>query len=70
MNTRVRLESVTIASGSCRILLYVSDVSEPETVDGRQVASRQLMGIYHDRYVRTKDGWRIAERRGRTLFHT
>jgi hypothetical protein len=31
---------------------------------------KQLMGIYHDRYVRTKDGWRIAERRGRTLFPT
>jgi len=26
--------------------------------------------VYQDRYVRTKDGWRIVERRGKTLFHT
>ncbi len=69
-NIRVRIESPTAATGSCRILLYMSDVAEPETTEGRQAVPKQLIGVYQDRYVRTKDGWRIAERRGKTLFHT
>jgi hypothetical protein len=69
-NIRVRVESPNSATGSCRILLYMSDASEPETPEGRKAAPKQLIGMYLDRYVRTKDGWRFAERRGRTLFHT
>ena len=69
-NIRVRVDSPTTASGSCRILLYMCDASEPETSEGRQAAPKQLIGMYIDRYVRTKVGWRIAERRGKTLFHT
>ncbi len=69
-NIRVRVESPTAASGSCRMLLYMSDASGPETAEGRQAAPKQLIGMYVDRFVRTAAGWRIAERRGRTLFHT
>jgi len=69
-NIRVRVESPTTASGSCRILLYMSDASEPETPEGRKAAPKQLIGMYLDRFVRTKDAWRFAERRGKTLFHT
>ena len=69
-NVRVRLETPDTAVGTCRVLLYTSDVSEPQTPEGRKVATKQLMGTYHDRYVRTKDGWRFAERRGGISFHT
>jgi ketosteroid isomerase-like protein len=69
-NVRVKVESEDAASGSCRILLYVADASDPETAEGRQTARKQLIGIYRDRFVRTKNGWRIAERRGHTLMHT
>jgi len=69
-NICVSVESPTAASGSCRILLYMGDASEPETAEGRQAAPKQLIGMYVDRYIRTAAGWRIAERRGRTLFHT
>lgn len=69
-NIRVRVESPATASGSCRILVYMSDVSETETVEGRQAVPKQIIGVYQDRYVRTKDGWRISDRRGRTVFHT
>jgi hypothetical protein len=69
-NIRIHVESPTAASGSCRILLYMGDSAEPETAEGRQAAPKQLIGMYVDRYVRTNAGWRIAERRGRTLFHT
>jgi hypothetical protein len=69
-NIRVRVETPETASGTCRVLLFTSDTSEPQTPEGRKVASKQLMGTYHDRYVRTKDGWRFAERRGDISFHT
>ena len=69
-NVLVKVESADAATGSCRILLYVTDASDPETTEGRQAAAKQLIGVYRDRFVRTKAGWRIAERRGNTLMHT
>ncbi|MGH9717294.1 MAG: nuclear transport factor 2 family protein [Candidatus Acidiferrales bacterium] len=69
-NIRVRVESADSAAGSCRLLIYLADANEPETPEGRKAAAKQLIGIYHDRYVRTASGWRIAERRGKTLLHT
>ena len=69
-NIRVRVETPETASGTCRVLLFTSDTAEPQTPEGRKVAPKQLMGTYHDRYVRTKDGWRFAERRGDISFHT
>jgi ketosteroid isomerase-like protein len=69
-NFRVRMETMDTAVGGCRVLLYTSDVSEPETPEGRQAAPKQMMGIYQDRYVRTKDGWRIASRVGGVTLHT
>lgn len=69
-NIRVCMETPKTASGTCRVLLFTSDTSEPQTGEGRKVAPKQLMGTYHDRYVCTDDGWRIAERRGGISFHT
>ena len=69
-NIRVRVETPGTASGTCRVLLFTSDTSEPQTAEGRKVSSKQLMGTYHDRYVRTENGWRFAERRGGISFHT
>lgn len=69
-NIRVHAESAETATGSCRILIYMADASEPEIPEGRKAAAKQIIGIYHDRYVRTALGWRIAERRGKTLLHT
>ena len=62
-NFRVHMET-------CRVLFFSSDVSEPETPEGRRAASKQSIGTYHDRYVRTKNGWRIAERVGSMTFYT
>ena len=69
-NIRVRVESPDTASGTCRVLLYTSDTSEPETPEGRKASLKQMMGTYRDRFVRTKNGWRFAERRGGISFHT
>ena len=70
-NIRVRVESADRAVGTCRVLLFTSDVSDPGAPDfGRKASARQLIGTYKDRYVRTKNGWRFAERRGTISFHT
>jgi ketosteroid isomerase-like protein len=69
-NFRVRMETMDTAVGTCRVLFFSSDESEPETPEGRKAASKQSIGVYHDRYVRTKNGWRIAERLGSMVFYT
>jgi uncharacterized protein (TIGR02246 family) len=69
-NFRVRMETMDTAVGTCRVLLYTSDVSEPETPEGRKAVDKQFMGTYQDRYVRTKNGWRFAERLGGITFRT
>ena len=69
-NFRVRMETNDTAAGTCRVLLYTSDVSEPETLEGRQAAPKQMMGVYTDHYVRTDKGWRFASRVGSVTFHT
>jgi len=69
-NFRVRMETMDTAVGTCRVLFFSSDVSEPETAEGRKAANKQSIGTYHDRYVRTKNGWRIAERIGTMIFYT
>jgi 3-phenylpropionate/cinnamic acid dioxygenase small subunit len=69
-NIRVKVETTDSAVGTCRVLLFTSDAAEPETPEGRKASPKQLMGTYYDRYVRTKDGWRFAERRGGISLHT
>ncbi len=69
-NFRVHMESQDTAAGTCRVLLYTSDVSEPETPEGRKASPKQMMGTYQDRYVRTPKGWRFSERLGGIAFHT
>jgi len=69
-NLRMHAESADTASGSCKILLFTADGSAPGTPDGHKAAEKQRIGVYHDRYVRTAEGWRIAERRGKGLLHT
>ncbi|MGH9737608.1 MAG: nuclear transport factor 2 family protein [Candidatus Acidiferrales bacterium] len=69
-NIRIHVESSDSAAGSCRLVVHMADANEPEAPEGRKLAAKQLIGIYRDRYARTPAGWRIAERRGNTLFHT
>jgi SnoaL-like domain len=64
------METMDTAVGTCRVLFFSSDESEPETQEGRKAASKQSIGVYHDRYVRTKNGWRIAERVASMVFYT
>jgi ketosteroid isomerase-like protein len=69
-NIRIHAESADAATGSCRLLIYTADAAESETPEGRKAAEKQRIGVYHDRYVRTAAGWRIADRRGKALLYT
>jgi ketosteroid isomerase-like protein len=70
-NIRVTAESDDAARGTCVVLLFLGDASEPDRPGkGRRAAPSQLLGTFADRFQRTEDGWRIAERRGRLLMHT
>jgi SnoaL-like domain len=70
-NIRVTADSNDAAHGTCRVLLFLADASEPETPGkGRKAAPGQLLGEFADHFRRTEIGWRIVERRGRLLMHT
>jgi hypothetical protein len=68
-NILTTLESETRARASSQILLFTGATAD----DGGlpiQSAAPPLIGSYDDTLVRTQDGWRFAERRGRLDFRT
>jgi hypothetical protein len=70
-NVQIRVHSPERASGTCRVLLFMADASDPEVPGkGRKAAASQLVGLFDDEFVLTPQGWRFAERRGRLLMHT
>lgn len=69
LNIRVRLTGTDTAEGSSSIMLYMTNADIPfETGKGRK-ASGPLCGLYRDVYVRTAEGWRIKDRRGRVTMY-
>ena len=68
-NILVTLEGETRARASSRILLFTGTAAD----DGGlpfQSATPPLVGSYEDTLVKTADGWRFVERRGRLEFRT
>jgi hypothetical protein len=69
LNIRVSLTGADTAEGTSSIMLYMSDTDTPfENGKGRK-ATGPVLGVYRDRYVRTAEGWRIADRRGRVTLY-
>lgn len=56
-NVVIDVESAAEARGTSAMLLFTG-------------APTPLVGSFHDRFVRTAEGWRFAERRGTLLFQT
>lgn len=54
-NVVIDVESDTTARGSSAMLLFTGE-------------GAPLVGSFHDRFVRTAEGWRFAERRGSLTF--
>jgi hypothetical protein len=70
-NVQIKVHSPERASGTCRVLLFTAEASEPESPGkGRKATASQLVGYFDDQFVRTPAGWRFAERRGHLLMHT
>ena len=66
-NILVTLEGEALARASSQILLFTGAAAD----DGGlpiQSATSPLIGTYEDTLVKTEDGWRFAERRGRLDF--
>lgn len=68
-NIEIEVLDAEHAEGRCYLLLYSGDSGRaPE--GGRPAEPVQRLGEYRDRFVRTPDGWRIALRVGKLIFHT
>ncbi|HEX7116702.1 MAG TPA: nuclear transport factor 2 family protein [Steroidobacter sp.] len=68
-NILITPESDTTASGSVRILFYAAPTDTPSESGKGRKATMQFVGRFDDRFVRTAQGWRFAERRGEILFN-
>jgi 3-phenylpropionate/cinnamic acid dioxygenase small subunit len=58
------------ADGRCYVLLYSAQDSQPAGTGGHRADDTQRVGEYHDVYVCTSEGWRIAHRTGKLILHT
>jgi 3-phenylpropionate/cinnamic acid dioxygenase small subunit len=56
------------ARGHCYLLLYSGNASHPEASGGRPADSTQRVGEYRDQFVRTPEGWKIAQRVGKLIL--
>jgi len=66
-NIVVEAESATEASATSNILLFAGTNAEDGGLPTRNDGP-PLVGEYRDRFVKTTDGWRFAERRGTLSF--
>lgn len=64
-NIVVEVESADAARAESMILLFTGT---PDPSGGLPIAGPPLVGAYHDRFVRTEEGWRFSERRGSLAF--
>ena len=69
LNIRVRLTGADTAEGSSSIMLYLTETEVPYEAGKGRKARGPLLGVYKDLYVRTAEGWRIQDRRGRVTMH-
>jgi hypothetical protein len=66
-NIVVTVESATEASAESVILLFMGEAAEDGGLPVRDPTG-PLVGSYRDRFRKTDDGWRFAERRGALDF--
>jgi hypothetical protein len=62
-NIRITVHSAVRASGASYALIFVGEQSSPEDSAPVAVSGFTAMGEYHDEFVLTEGGWRIAGRR-------
>jgi ketosteroid isomerase-like protein len=67
-NIEIEVLDASRAKGRCYLLSFSTSTSLPDHVGGRPADSIQRMGEYHDQYVRTAEGWKIARRDGKVVM--
>ncbi len=68
-NMIITAVSPSQASGTMYALLFTGAIDNRGDL-GIIADERQLIGEFEDDYIRTEDGWRIGNRRGRIIFST
>ena len=70
LNIRITLTGPDTATGESVVVLYRANGNDPlEPGKGRQ-ATGPLLGTWSDTFVRTPQGWRFKDRRGRVTMFT
>lgn len=70
-NWRFDLSGPDEATGTTTVLVYSWDADAPRDPRfGHQLDARMVIGDFADRFVRTPEGWRIAERTATLSAHT
>jgi SnoaL-like domain len=69
-NIEVDVQDADHAQSVCYLLLYSATLTDPNSHKVLRADARQAVGEYHDRFVRTAEGWRIARREGTVLLET
>jgi hypothetical protein len=70
LNIRVKLTAdPDRAEGTSSIMLYMTETATPVEAGKGRKATGPVLGLYRDQYVRTAEGWRIADRRGRVTMY-
>lgn len=58
-NTRIEFLDADHARGTAYLQMYRFDPKHPETIKSLEPV---LLGLFHDEYVRTPEGWRFKSR--------
>lgn len=67
-NTRVDLESESLARVSSLVLLWSGSLTSPAGPFGRPAQPRRVLGEFDDRLVQVSEGWHIARRIARFVL--
>ncbi len=69
LNIRIRLTGPDTAEGDSVVMLYLADGNE-ELVPGKgRKTGAPIIGTWSDTFVRTPEGWRFKDRRGKATMH-
>jgi Tfp pilus assembly protein PilV len=67
-NIRISVQDGAHATGVSYALIFIGNAKSDQDLGPSQIASFTAMGEYHDDFVRTDAGWRIAKRRFVPVF--
>jgi hypothetical protein len=70
LNIRITLTDPDTATGESVVVLYRASATDPLEPGKGRPATGPLLGTWSDTFVRTAQGWRFKDRRGRVTMFT